>query len=109
MSDVIIGSISEAKSGVTGLHIFALMMELEKHSKKYSVPLIGHCTDSASNSLHVLVTLASPNSYEGMVRFLGLEMRDFVFFPSVTRRFPIYSIPLLGPLWKDFNLQFNEC
>ena len=50
MSDMLIGSMPEAKNGVTGLHIFALMMQLENHSSKYVLPLIGHCTDSASNS-----------------------------------------------------------
>jgi len=97
LSDVIIGSIPEAKNGVTGLHIFALMMEVEKHSNKDSIPLIGHCTDSASNSLRALVTLASPKSYKGlkgMVRFLGLKMKGFVFFSPVLREdFPSIAYP----------------
>ena len=77
MSDMLIGSIPEAKNGVTGLHIFALMMQVENRSSKYALPLIGHCTDSASNSLRALVTLATPKSYQQLqrkVRFIGLPM-----------------------------------
>lgn len=82
LSDMLIGSIPEAKNGVTGLHIFALMMEVENHSKKYELPLIGHCTDSASNSLRALVTLAMPKSYQGLkrnVKFFGLPMKGFAY------------------------------
>ena len=60
------------------------MMKVEKHSKKDSTPLVGHCVDPASNSLCAFVTLASAKSYKGlkgMVRFLGLKMKGFVFFP----------------------------
>ena len=64
MSDMLIGSIPETKNGVTGLYIFALMMQVENHSSQYALSLIGHCTDLASSSLRVLVTLATPKSYQ---------------------------------------------
>lgn len=49
--DVLVGSIPESKSGVTGNHIFAQMLKIEKRAKKFKLPLIGHCTDSAANAL----------------------------------------------------------
>ena len=60
-SDVLTGSIPEAKSGVTGSHILALMLEVEK--KCHKLPLVGHCTDSASNALKGLIMLASPSTF----------------------------------------------
>ena len=58
-----IGVIPEATKGITGAHLFSLMMEVEKHSEFHTLPLIGHCTDSASNALNALVKLASPTTY----------------------------------------------
>ena len=43
LDDIIIGCIPEAQKGVTGNHIFALMLEIEKQAKCYSLSLIGHC------------------------------------------------------------------
>ena len=54
LTDLLIGSIPESKTGVTNAHIFALMMMIEKQSKPHNIPLIGHCTDSAGNSLQGL-------------------------------------------------------
>lgn len=58
-----VGSIPEAISGVTAGHILALMLEVEKRARKHNIPLIGHCTDSASNALNALIKLASPSTY----------------------------------------------
>ena len=58
-------------------------MEVEKRSSKYALPLIGHCTDSASNSLRALITLATPQSYQGLkrnVRFLRMPMTGFTYY-----------------------------
>ena len=49
-ADFLLGSIHEAKVGVTGEHILALILESEKWALKYSLPIVGHCTDSASNA-----------------------------------------------------------
>ena len=55
--DLLIGSIPEAISGVTRDHILSLMLEIEKQCFEFNLPLIGHCTDSAANSLNVLIKL----------------------------------------------------
>ena len=89
LSDFIVGSIPKARSGVTGLHIFAVMMTIEKLCNKYELSLVGHCTDSASNSLRALVTLATPSTYVNIssnVKFLGLPMDGFVFYAPVLRK-----------------------
>ena len=97
MNDMLIGSIPEAKNGVTGLHIFALMMQVENRSSKYALPLIGHCTDSASNSLRALVTLATPKSYQQLqrkVRFIGLPMTGFAYYaPILHKGYPSIAYP----------------
>ena len=51
LPDILTGSIPESKSGVTGGHIPALMLEFERRCSKYSLPPIAHCTDSAANAL----------------------------------------------------------
>jgi CTP synthase (UTP-ammonia lyase) len=56
-SDMLIGSIPEATSGVTGEHIYSIMIEVEKQCAHYGVPLVGHCTDSASNALNALINI----------------------------------------------------
>ena len=53
LGNFVVGTIPEVKNGVTGLHIFA-MMTVEKHCSKFELCVIGHCTDSASNSLRYL-------------------------------------------------------
>ena len=81
LDDIIIGCIPEAKKGVTGNHIFALMLEIEKQAKCYSLSLIGHCTDSAGNSLCALVKLASPSIFQNFsesIKFVGLKMKGFM-------------------------------
>ena len=71
-ADILLGSIPETKSillctlaetkaGVTGEHILALMFESKKWALN-SLPVIGHCTDSASNALSALIMLATPST-----------------------------------------------
>ena len=97
LSDIIIGIIPEATKGNTGCHIFSLMMEVEKRAAKYDLPLIGHCTDSASNALKALIKNASPNTYKNLqtdLKFLGLDADDFVYFAPVLRLgYPCISYP----------------
>ena len=75
-ADILLGSIPETKSillytlaetkaGVTGEHILALMFESEKWALN-SLPVIGHCTDSASNALSALIMLATPSTYSDL-------------------------------------------
>lgn len=94
LPDKIIGSIPEAKSGVTGSHIFALMLEADKRA--YKLPLVGHCTDSASNSLNALLKLATPAQYlvdEG-VSSLGLSFEDFFLYAPFFRDvYPTIAYP----------------
>lgn len=63
LPDMLIGSIPESKKGITGSHILALMFEVEKRSFNFDLPLCGHCTDSAGNSLRALHLFTDPSSY----------------------------------------------
>ena len=88
LADLLVGSIPEAKEGVTGGHIFSLMMEVEKNAFRHGVPLVGHSTDSASNALSGLVMLASPATYSGVdgdIAYLGLPRPDFTCFAPILR------------------------
>ena len=88
LPNMLIGSIPEAKVGITGAHVFALMMEVEKRATIYKLPLVGHCTDSASNTLLALTKLASPATYihvQADIAFIGLECTDFIFFVPILR------------------------
>lgn len=95
--DVLTGSIPEAKSGVNGEHILAQMIEVEKQCLKYKLPLVGHCTDSASNALKGLVMLASPATYSSIDTpkvFVGLPIKDYRFFAPILRPpFPSIAYP----------------
>lgn len=94
--DVLTGSIPEAKSGVNGEHILAQMFEVEK--KCFNLPLIGHCTDSASNALKGLILLASPATYHkyDSIKYVGLPLSDYCFFAPVLR--PPYP-SIAYPCW----------
>ena len=69
--------------------MFALMMEVEKRASTRGLPLVGHCTDSASNALVALTNLlASPATFLPVLSstsFIGLERKDFIFFAPVLR------------------------
>jgi len=96
-SDFVVGTIPEAKNGVTGLHIFAMMMTVEKHCSKFELSVIGHCTDSASNSLRGLLTLATPHTYanaDSNIKFLGLPVNGFAYYAPVLRKgYPSIAYP----------------
>ena len=51
LADQLIGFIPQAHSGINGCHIVAMMLLVEKKAHLHNLPLIGHCTDSASNTL----------------------------------------------------------
>lgn len=96
--DVLVGSISEAKSGVTGDCILSLMLEVEKWVGRYDLPLIGHCTDSASSSLSGLMQQTTPDTYnciDKTLYFIGLSIPGFRFYASIFRA-PYPSIAYLG-------------
>ncbi len=95
-SYMLIGSIPEATSGVTGEHIYSIMIEVEKQCAHYGVPLVGHCTDSASNALNALIKLASPTTFlcELSIKFIGLPRQDFIFYAPVLRTgYPSIAYP----------------
>lgn len=96
--DVLTGSIPEARSGVTGAHVLAQMMEVEKKSYSMKLPLIGHCTDSAANALKGLIMLASPSTFsQGIdIRYIGLPIDNFCFFAPIFR--PPYA-SIAYPCW----------
>ena len=79
-----IGSIPEATSGVTGSHIYAITLEMEKRACTYNIPLVGHCTDSAANSLNSLLKLATPTKFlvESGIHFIGLSFDGFYLFSA---------------------------
>lgn len=97
LDDVIIGCIPEAKKGITGNHIFALMLEVEKKAKCYGLSLVGHCTDSAgNNSLSALVKLASPLTYQNLdntIKFIGLKKKGFAFYAPILKAMPSIAYP----------------
>jgi len=81
-------------------------MEMEKQSKAYNLSLIGHCTDSAINSLNALIKLAMPKTYSKIldssriIKFIGLNMLGFVFYaPTLRKKYP--SI-MLGSFRQNF-------
>ena len=82
---------------ITGAHTLALILEVEKRTAKHSLPLIGHCTDSASNALNALLFLASPSTYNlpGVsIKFLGLSRSDYGFYaPFIRSSFPSIAYP----------------
>ena len=77
-----LGSIPEATSGVTASHLYAVMLEDERKAAAHNVSLIGHCTDSASNSLNALIKLATPSGYlvAHKISFLGLKLKGYHLF-----------------------------
>ena len=91
LPDILTGSIPESRNGVTGDHILALMLEVERRAEKCSLPLVGHCTDSA------LIFLASPSTYvlpELSLSFLGLPCQDYFFFaPFLRQAYPSIAYP----------------
>ena len=97
LPDILIGSIPEAKKGVTGSHLLALMFEVEKRAFRFDLSLCGHCTDSAGNSLSALHLLATPSSYSALAvqpKFIGLNRDDFIFFaPFLRPGFPSIAYP----------------
>lgn len=92
--DVLTGSILESKSGVTGDHILALMLEFEKQAPVRNMPLVGHCTNSVSNAL---IFLASPLTYDDLsvsLVFVGLPCSDYRFFAHFLRQsYPSIAYP----------------
>ena len=91
LSDILLGSFPEAASGVTASHLYALMLEIERKAAVHNVSLIGHCTDSASNSLKALIKLATPSGYlvEHKISFLGLKLNGFnLYAPFFRSNFP---------------------
>lgn len=88
LADQLTGSIPEATSGVTSSHI---MIAVEKKSCIHNLSLVGHCTDSASNSLNALLKLATPSSYllDRGISYLGLSIPSFFLFaPSLRAGYP---------------------
>ena len=61
--DIMLGSFTEATSGITASHLYAIMLEVKFKVAAHKVSLIGHCTDSAPNSLNALIKLATPSGY----------------------------------------------
>ena len=89
--DIMIGSFPEATSGVTASHLYAVMLEVEHKAATHNVSLIGHCTDSASNSLNALIKLTTPSDYlvEHKISFLGFKLKGyFLFAPFFCNKYP---------------------
>ena len=113
LPDLLTGSIPEATSGVTAAHIFAIMFEVEQKASTHNLSLIGHCTDSASNSLNALLKLATPIQYllDHDICFLGLSRKDyFLFAPFFRSGFPSIAYPCWDHSGRTFlrNLMNRE-
>ena len=95
LADLLIGSIPQAHSGIIGCHILAMMILVEKKARLHNLPLIGHCTDSASNALGRLVKFASPSTYAELeVTFVGLKRSHFACFaPMLRPNYPSIAYP----------------
>jgi len=85
--DLMLGSFPEATSGATTSHVYAVMLKVECKVLTHNISLIGHCTDSASNSLNALVKLATPSHYlvQQKISFLGLDMKGYYLFAPFFR------------------------
>ena len=55
--ELTLGSFPEETSCVTTSHLYAVMLKVESKAATHNVSLIGHYTDSASNSFNALVKL----------------------------------------------------
>ena len=91
LPDMMLGSIPEATSGVTASHIYALMLEVEHKASLHDVSLIGHCTDSASNSLNSLIKLGTPSKYliDHHLSFIGLQLKGYCLLaPFFRKKYP---------------------
>ena len=63
-----------------------MMLIVEKQARSHNLPLVGHCTDSASNALSGLLKFASPSTYSEAgieVTFVGLQQTDYCFFAPI--------------------------
>ena len=78
LPELLTGTIPEATSGVTTSHIYSMMLDVEQKAARYNLSLVGHCTDSASNSLNALLKLATPSQHlvDCGVSFLGLKLNN---------------------------------
>lgn len=84
---------------MTGEHVLALMLESEKWALNYSLPVVGHCTDSASNALSALIMLATPSTYSDVNKvpmFVGLSNKSYQFYAPLFR--PPYP-SIAYPCW----------
>ena len=81
--EVLTGSITKAKSDVTGEHILAQIFQEEKRC--YNLPIIGHCMDYAVNALKCLILLASPATYNEDIRYIGLPISSYRFYALILR------------------------
>ena len=89
--DIMLGSFPEATSGVTASHLYAIMLKVECKAATHNVSLIGHCTDSASNSLNALLKLATTSCYlvQYIISFLGSVMEGYyLFVPFFRCKYP---------------------
>ena len=112
LPDLLVGSIPQAHSGITGCHILAMILIVEKQAHSHNLPLVGHCTDSASNALSGLLKLASPSTYSEAgieVTFVGLQRNDYCFFaPMLRPKYPTIAYPMLGSQQSNSCAEFNE-
>ena len=95
-SDVFLGSIPEATSGVTSGHIYSLIMKIEEKASMLNLSVLGYCSDSASNSLGALEKLALPNCYMTAlhVKYLALPLQGFIYGAPILRKgYPSIAYP----------------
>lgn len=101
-SDVFLGSIPKAASGVTASYIYSLIMMIEKEAERLNIPIIiSYCMDSASNSLAALEKLALPRKHLNAlnIKYLALPTDGFIY--AAKKGVSYDSVSLLGSLIKD--------
>ena len=79
----------------------ALMIHIKEEDFAFQLPLVGHCTDSAANSLSGLVKLASPSTYTKVCEFsfIGLPSENYVVFLSFhSAKLSFHCLSMLGSL-----------
>ena len=108
---ILLYTLAETKAGVTGEYILALLFESKKWALN-SLPVIGHCTDSASNALSALIMLATPSTYSDLrhstIVYQTVKSSLLVLCPYFLPTLSYNCLPLLGPLRQDSEKESHE-
>ena len=102
----VIRSIPQVHSGITGCHIIAMMILVEKSSRTQST--INRSLSIKFNALGGLVKFASPSTYAELEVAFLLALRDKTLHVFLLCYTMLNCLPLLGPKQSDSCPQLNE-